>query len=457
MQADLFYESLNDKAIPLFLMSENQQEKEAGRLSAAERNCLAVHQFKGKLGDHCLIYNADGVVEKAYIGTGSGNQGPALAHAAQLLPVGSYQLQEQLTQEAAVAWGLAQYRFIAYKHYEVQPRLLVVNQEQLKNILPLTQSIYLVRDLVNTPTNDMGPKELADVVEQLAQTHQAEFKQWIGEELLTHNFPAIHAVGRASASAPRLLSLTWGNGKHPRITLVGKGVCFDSGGLDIKPASGMRLMKKDMGGAAHVIGLAQWIMDCNLPVRLQVLIPAVENSIGPNAFRPGDILTMRNGLTVEIENTDAEGRLILADALVKACEEQPELIINFATLTGAARVAVGPEIAAMFSNNDQLASELVDLSYKIGDPVWRLPLFTAYEDLLHSTIADVVNSSSSPYAGAIIAALFLQRFIAQSLSWVHFDVMAWNINSKPGKPEGGEAMGLRTVAEYLLRVYGKSS
>jgi leucyl aminopeptidase len=454
MLADLFYETHNDKAIPLFLISQRQWDEKLDSLTSAERNCFSIRQFKGQLGDYCLINNADGLVDKAYIGSGLDNQELALAHAALLLPVGSYQVQETLDQGAALAWALAQYRFVAYKKYEVQPRVLVLKEEDLKDILALTQSLFLVRDLVNTPTSDMGPKEMAQVVEQLAKTHRAQFKQWVGEELLRDNFPAIHAVGRASASAPRLLSLTWGDERHPRITLVGKGVCFDSGGLDIKPASGMRLMKKDMGGAAHVIGLAQWIMMRRLPVRLQVLIPAVENSIGPDAFRPGDVLTMRNGLTVEIDNTDAEGRLVLADALVKACEDQPELIIDFATLTGAARVAVGPEIAAMFSNNDQLASQVTDASYQVADPVWRMPLFAAYEDLLNSNIADLANSSASPYAGAIIAGLFLQRFVTQSVPWVHFDVMAWNMSSKPGKPEGGEAMGLRAMAEYLLRVYG---
>lgn len=454
MQADLFYETHGDRVIPLYLISQSQWEEGIEGLNAAERNCFAVRQFKGKLGDYCFISNADGVVDKAYIGSGSGLQESALAHAPLLLPPGSYQLQEKLSQAAAVHWGLAQYRFIAYKNYELQPRQLIVTNEELSDILAMTQSIFLVRDLINTPTCDMGPNELAEAVEQLAKTHKAEFKQWVGEELLKGNFPAIHAVGRASASVPRLLSLIWGNEKHPRVTLVGKGVCFDSGGLDIKPSSGMRLMKKDMGGAAHVIGLAHWIMLKSLPIRLQVLIPAVENAIGPDAFRPGDILTMRNGLTVEIENTDAEGRLVLADALVKACEDKPDLIIDFATLTGAARTAVGTDIAAMLSNNDQLAAELIDSSNKSSDPVWRLPLFPAYEDLLNSTIADLVNSSSSPYAGAIVAGLFLQRFITKSVPWVHFDVMAWNTSSKPGKPEGGEAIGIRAVADYLLRVYG---
>jgi leucyl aminopeptidase len=454
MQADLFYETHSERAIPLYLISQTQWDEGTEAFSPVERNGFALRQFKGKLGDYCLINNADGVIDRAYIGSGAGIQEQALAQAAIILPSGSYQLQEQLSQGAAVNWGLAQYRFVDYKKYDLQPRLLLVDEKDLNDVLALTQSIYLVRDLINKPTSDMGPAQLADVVENLAKAHKAQFKQWVGNDLLKDNFPAIHAVGRASASAPRLVSLTWGNENHPRVTLVGKGVCFDSGGLDIKPSSGMRLMKKDMGGAAHVIGLAQWIMLRQLPIRLEVLIPAVENSIGPDAFRPGDVLTMRNGLTVEIDNTDAEGRLVLADALVKACEEQPNLIIDFATLTGAARVAVGADMAAMFSNNDQLAAEITEAARNTMDPVWRLPLHAAYEDLLNSNIADLANSSASPYAGAIVAALFLQRFITGSVPWLHFDVMAWNTSSKPGKPEGGEAMGLRTVAEYLLRVYG---
>lgn len=454
MQADVFYKSRGDRVVPVYLISQTQWEDGIEELTPVERNCFFVRQFKGKLGDHCFILNADGVIEKAFIGSGAGNQETALANAALLLPPGSYQLQDELIHEAAVAWGLAQYRFDEYKKNEWQVRVLIVEENEITSILALTNSLFLVRNLINKPTCDMGPEALACVVEQLAKTHKAQFKQWIGEELIKDNFPAIHAVGRASASAPRLLSLSWGNEKHPRVTLIGKGVCFDSGGLDIKPSSGMRLMKKDMGGAAHVIGLAQWIMMRRLPIRLQVLVPAVENSIGPNAFRPGDILTMRNGLTVEIENTDAEGRLILADTLVKACEEKPDLIIDFATLTGAARIALGTEIAAMFSNHDQLAQRLIDASNKVSDPVWRLPLFSSYEELLNSNIADISNSSSSSYAGAITAGLFLQRFVTKSTPWVHFDIMAWNNASKPGKPEGGEAMALRTVAEYLLQIYG---
>jgi len=454
MQAHLFYATHSDSSIPLYLISEGQWEEGIERITASEQNCFTTHQFKGRLGDYCFINNANGQMVKAYIGTGEGNQELALAHAALLLPANSYEAQDILSHRSTVTWALAQYRFDDYKKITLNPRLLVINESDLKDILPLAQALFLVRDLINKPANDMGPAEMAAVVEGVAKAHGAQFKQWVGEELLKENFPAIHAVGRASVSAPRLLSLTWGDERHPRVTLVGKGVCFDTGGVDIKPASGMRLMKKDMGGAAHVIGLAQWIMSRRLPIRLHVLIPAVENSIGSNAFRPGDVLTMRNGMTVEVDNTDAEGRLVLADALTKACEETPELLINFATLTGAARIALGPDIAALFTNHDALAADLVSASVTVADPVWRMPLFAAYEDLLNSNIADISNSTPSPYAGAITAALFLQKFISKSVHWAHFDVMAWNVSNKPGRPEGGEAMGLRAVAEYLLRVYG---
>lgn len=453
MQADLFFETSNPKAIALHLITQNEWEMRANELTSAERNAFSLRQFKGALGDYCLMSNADGLIDKAYIGSGRDQQAQALAHAAVLLPQGTYELQGTLKPDAAVHWALAQYRFLAYKKYELKPRQLIVKKEELAGILNLAQSLFLVRDLINKPCNDLGPQQLAEVLEQLANTHQAQFKQWVGDELLRDNFPAIHAVGRASASSPRLLSLTWGEAHHPHIVLIGKGVCFDSGGLDIKPSSNMRLMKKDMGGAAHVIGLAQWVMRTRLAVRLEVLIPAVENAIGPDAFRPGDVLIMRNGLSVEVDNTDAEGRLVLADALAKACENKPQLLIDFATLTGAARVAVGTEIAAMCSNCDDLAAAISESARQTADPVWRLPLHSAYDDLLSSNIADIANGSASPYAGAIVAGLFLQRFITPSIPWVHFDVMAWNLSSKPGRPEGGEAMAVRAVADYLSRRY----
>lgn len=454
MQAELFYTIDSTHPVPLYLISQKQWEKHSSLLTPIERNYFIQTQFNGKIGEYCLLYNADGLLEKAYVGTGDGNQALAMAHAALLLPANSYQLQDICSQETALFWALAQYRFEKYKKVLVPPRLLVIEQQMFTNLIHLAQTHFLVRDLINQPASDMGPKEMADTVKQLAEEHHAEFEQWIGDELLHANFPAIYAVGHAAKSEPRLLSLTWGDETNPHVTLVGKGVCFDTGGLNLKSPYGMRIMKKDMGGAAHVIGLAQWIMRRNLPIRLHLLIPAVENAIGPNAFKPGDILIMRNGFTVEIDNTDAEGRLILADVLVKACEEEPDLLIDFATLSSAARVSVGTEMSAFFANDESLAAEIMDASHKAVDPVWRLPLFAPYEKFLRSTIADMTNCSDYPYGGAIIAALFLQRYISKKISWVHFDIMAWSEQSKPGKPEGGEAMGLRAVIEYLLRIYG---
>lgn len=454
LQADLFYTVQNTQAIPLNLVTGTQWEPVLETATAAERNYFSSRQFKGARGDSCFIYNADGLIDKVYIGSGLEQQELALAQAALLVPPGCYYLQESVSQQTALAWALAQYRFFDYKDYKLVPRILVVQEAELSGLRSLADAVFLVRDLINKPANDMNPQHLAEVVAQLAKTYEAHYEEWVGQELLQANFPAIHAVGRAADTAPRLVSLTWGKDTDPKVTLVGKGVCFDSGGLDIKPAAGMRFMKKDMAGAAYVIGLAQWIMQNKLPVRLQVFIPAVENAIGPNAFRPGDVLRMRNGLTVEIDNTDAEGRLILADALVKACEEKPDVLIDFATLTGAARTAVGTELPAFFCNNELLAAQLTASANHVSDPVWRLPLFAGYDDLLSSSIADLANSSATPYAGAIIAGLFLQRFISKTTPWLHFDMMGWNVTNKPGKPEGGEAMGLRAVAAYLLQVYG---
>mgnify|MGYP000423258502 CR=1 FL=1 len=455
MRAESYYQSHSENSVPLILITKDTFSQGLNGLSSFERNCLEAQQFQGGLGDIAVICDNHGKTNKIYIGAGEeGKDAYALAYVAQNLPVGAYSVAQTISQAAMVNWSLAQYRFDRYKKNESSPRLLVVSKQALPEVIAEANAVFLVRDLINTPANDLGPKELAEVVEKLAKEHGAEFRQWVGEELLQDNFPAIHAVGRAAAASPRLLSLTWGNDHHPRVTLVGKGVCFDSGGLDLKPSSNMRLMKKDMGGAAQVIGLAQWLMVHRVPIRLQVLIPAVENAVGSASYRPGDVLTMRNGLQVEIHNTDAEGRLVLADAIVKACEDSPELIIDFATLTGAARVAVGTEIAAMFANDDLLADALTTSADTVRDPVWRLPLFEGYAGLFDSAIADFMNASASGYGGAITAALFLQRFVTPKLPWVHFDIMAWNVCSKPGKPEGGEAMGMRAVGHYLQQKYG---
>ncbi|MCW8834708.1 MAG: leucyl aminopeptidase family protein [Colwellia sp.] len=370
------------------------------------------------------------------------------------LPSGQYVLDSAPEHQQAIcfAWLLGAYKFSAYKTSQTDkslPSLSVSEQTLVDNALKYAQATALVRDLVNTPASDMMPVNLADTAKYLADTYHGKVKQIIGDELLIENYPTIHAVGRASVNQPRLIDLSWGDKEHPQVTLVGKGVCFDSGGLDLKPAAGMRNMKKDMGGSAHVLGLAQLIMSHQLPINLRVLIPAVENAVSSNALRPGDVITTRKGLTVEIDNTDAEGRLVLGDALCEASQDKPELIIDFATLTGAMRVALGTELPGFFSTSDDVAQGIIDAGSKITDPVWRMPLYTPYNDLFKSTIADMTNCSTGPFGGAITAALYLQKFVDQDIDWVHFDVMAFNVRALSGRPLGGEAFGIRAVFDYL--------
>ena len=309
--------------------------------------------------------------------------------------------------------------------------------------------LYLARDLINTPAQDMMPAALGDAITELGERHDAVVTQIVGDALLERNYPAIHAVGRASANPPRLIELRWGKREQPGLALVGKGVCFDSGGLDLKNASGMRLMKKDMGGAAYATALAGMVMRAGLPVHLRLLVPAVENAVSANAYRPGDVLQTRQGTTIEVDNTDAEGRIILCDALADAVSEAPALMLDFATLTGAARVALGTEVPAMFCNDEALAQGLLGASQHELDPVWRLPLHQPYRELIQSKVADVANAGSTPFGGAITAALFLETFVPATTPWAHFDTMAWNLRAKPGRAEGGEAMGLRGVFRYL--------
>jgi leucyl aminopeptidase len=371
------------------------------------------------------------------------------------LPEGVYQFADTANYEQyAIAWGLGAYQFTRYKKAGKTPAKLIltkkVNRAHINNIV---ESIYLVRDLINTPTDDMGPSELAQAAVELSKTFNTSVTQIIGDDLLAQNYGAIHTVGRASDDAPRLLDMRWGDPGHPRVTLIGKGVCFDTGGLDLKPSSGMLLMKKDMAGAAHALGLARMIMTHQLPVNLRVLIPAVENSVSGNSYRPGDIIKTRKGLTVEVGNTDAEGRLVLADALAEAATEKPDVIFDFSTLTGAARIALGTDIAALFSNNDALAASIIQQGEQQLDPIWRLPLFAAYREALNSPIADINNSSSDGYAGAITAGLFLKEFVPNDIPWIHFDMMAWNLRSRPGHPVGGEAMAIRAVFAYLIEKY----
>ncbi|MGB5590901.1 MAG: leucyl aminopeptidase family protein [Gammaproteobacteria bacterium] len=390
---------------------------------------------------------------------GLGSQKPDLRGIAAIvasIPPGDYQFAEAdtATELLAVGWAIGQYRFARYRTEDPGVRRLVwpagVDQHRVLNAVAADA---LVRDLVNTPASDMGPAELEAAALDLAGQFGADWRVVNGSALLEQGLPAIHAVGRASVREPRLIDLRWGDTKHPRLTLVGKGVCFDSGGLNIKPAAGMRYMKKDMGGAAHVLGLARMIMAADLQVHLRVLIPAVENSIAGNAYRPGDVIKTRKGLTVEIGNTDAEGRMVLCDALTLADEESPDLIIDLATLTGAARVALGPELPAMFCTEDSLADQLSQHAASSEDPLWHMPLWKPYDSDLSGAVADVNHIAGNPFAGAIYGALFLRRFVGEETRWVHLDVYAWNGKSRPGRPEGGEAQSVRALFGLLEARY----
>lgn len=376
----------------------------------------------------------------------------AAGELASKLPKGCYQIQgdESLVSQLALGFVLGGYEFSEYKQKATaKAQLGIADKTLYEQVKQQTDAINLARDLVNTPAADMMPQHLSQVMSDLADTFDGEFTQWVGDELLEQNYPTIHMVGRASENKPRLLDLKWGAIDAPLITLVGKGVCFDSGGLDLKPSSGMRNMKKDMGGAAHVIALAQLIMAANLPIRLRVLVPAVENAVSRNAFRPGDVIKTRKGIMVEIDNTDAEGRLVLCDALSEAQNDDPELIIDFATLTGACRVALGTELPGFFSTERDVANAIMDSGMQVNDPVWQLPLFEQYTPFLKSDVADMTNCSSTPFGGAITAALYLKEFVEPNTPWVHFDVMAWNLRALPGRPAGGEALGIRAVFTYL--------
>jgi leucyl aminopeptidase len=357
---------------------------------------------------------------------------------------------------AALAFALGLYRFSRYRATEEKdkaPRLELPQSADGADLSRIVEAVFLARDLINTPANDLGPAEIEEAAAGLAKRFGAAMRSIVGEDLLKENFPLVHAVGKASVRAPRLIDLRWGDAKHPKLALVGKGVVFDTGGLDIKPSSAMLLMKKDMGGAACALGLASMIMGAKLPVHLRLVIPAVENAVSGSAFRPGDVFKSRKGASVEIGNTDAEGRLILADALALADEEEPDLIVDFSTLTGAARVALGPELPAAFTDDEKLAAELSGFAAREADPFWRLPLWRPYQSMLDSKIADTNNVSSSAFAGAITAALFLSRFVERAKSWLHFDLFAWNPASKPGRPEGGEAQTIRALYALLQERY----
>ncbi len=423
---------------------------------ARARAAVEAARFKGK-ADSLVILPGDGAGEWSAAVGAEAEPGPwDLAGAASKLPAGTYRLAEGAPGVAALGWLLAQHRFDRYRaEPETEgPRVLLTGDAAgIDAAVRMAAASALVRDLVDTPASDMGPAELADAAQAEAKRFGAEVKVTRGEALLDAGYPAVHAVGRAASRAPCLIDLSWGEATHPKLTLVGKGVCFDSGGLDIKPASGMLNMKKDMGGAAHALALATLVMGARLPVRLRLLIPAVENAISGDAFRPGDVLASRKGLTIEIGNTDAEGRLVLCDALTAAQEDKPDLILDFATLTGAARVALGPELPALFANDDALADGLLAAGRETHDPLWRLPLWPGYKDMLKSGIADINNAAEGGFAGAITAALFLQRFVADAQAWAHIDLFAWNPAAKPGRPKGGAAMTLAAAWRYLETRY----
>ena len=410
--------------------------------------------FLGRAGQVCWLPDAAGQPARVVVGHKGNQDLGTLGDLPFKLPEGIYALTAPVSELALIGWGLGAYRFDRYRSRDRAPaQLLVQDDTQLRHVQAVVSSCNLGRDLINTGADDLRPSHLAVAVQTVGAEHGARVEVTTGQALLDRGFRTIHAVGRAADDPPCLIDLRWGNPGAPRLTLVGKGVCFDSGGLDLKPASGMRWMKKDMGGAAIALSLARLIMLERLPVQLRLLIPAVENAIAGNAYRPGDVIRSYGGITIEVDNTDAEGRLILCDAMSLACEETPDLLIDFATLTGAARSAVGAEISAMFATSDQTAAALHDAGVRQDDPVWRLPLHAPYADMLKSNVADVVNSPSSPYGGAITAALFLQKFVGTT-EWVHFDTMAFNNRSRAGRPEGGETMSLRATFDFLRSRYG---
>ena len=446
-----------EKAVPILATDSKRLPRLLESLTPAERRWLQSQAFEGAPHTFCALPDAKGNLARVVVGVRDADDPWALAALPMKLPRGRYELARGPVpipaDKAAFAWDLGSYQFTRYKKGKRKAAdLQVTASAAVREALEMAQAVRLVRDLVNTPAEDMGPGHLSDAVREQAELFGAEFDEWVGEELLAQNFPAIHAVGRAASREPRLLELNWGSDKNPRIAIVGKGVCFDTGGLDIKGAEGMRLMKKDMGGAAHAIALARLVMQRELPVRLQLLVPAVENNIAGNAFRPGDILRTRKGLTVEIGNTDAEGRLILCDALAYAVESKPRAIIDFATLTGAARVALGPELPVLFANDEMVAAKLLAASDAVEDPMWRLPLWRNYRRFFDTEVADINNSGRGGFAGSIVGALFLDYFVPESIPWAHFDVYAWNDASRPGRPVGGEAQGLRAVLAALAHV-----
>ena len=447
----------NEDATRIELVSKTNFDSWLAQQSEQVRNHVTRAEFNASANRYIEISDSSGLIDRVIAGIGNEPNHKSIGALPNALPHGAYEISNPPKSgiyELALGWGLGSYRFLNYKpDEEHKPRVLHVDSEH-RSVLDEVETIALVRDLINTPASDMLPHHLEAAVRRVANRHDAELDVVLDKALLKKGFRTIYTVGQASVSEPRLLDLTWGSPDAPKLTILGKGVCFDSGGLDLKTATGMRSMKKDMGGAATALGLADLVMRRQLPVRLRLLIPAVENAVSGNAYRPGDVIRTYKGLTVEIGNTDAEGRLILCDALALASEEEPELMVDFATLTGAARSAVGTEISAMFSNNDDVAVGIEDAANQLDDPVCRLPLYKGYRPGLRSPVADLCNIANFSEGGAITAALFLEAFVGKS-SWVHYDINAFNSKSRPAHPLGGEAMGMRATYRYLEQLFNQ--
>lgn len=455
---DFFVSRAHKRTLPITRVTVEDLDQVLEAQPPGVRRWVAHAGFQGRPGQVLQLPDGEGAPGGVLLGVSERASVWDYSVLPGKLSFGRYMFDESLPAEdagyAALGWGLAQYRFERYRAFEEKrPELVWPGEADVPDVTRQLEAVFLARDLINTPAEDMGPEALGEEAKRLAKRHGARVTILAGEKLLEKGYPTIYAVGRASDEAPRLIDLRWGRPDDPKITLVGKGVCFDSGGLNIKPANGMLLMKKDMGGAAIVLGLAHAIMSRGLRIRLRVLVPAVENAISGNAFRPLDVIRTRKGLTVEVGNTDAEGRLILCDALAEASTEKPELILDFATLTGSARIALGTELPALFSTSDGLANDLIETGLGVHDPFWRMPLHQAYRKQLESRVADLSNIGGS-YGGAILAALFLQHFVDAEIPWGHVDVMAWNLEAKPGRPVGGEPMGLRAAYATLVERYG---
>ncbi|MCA8867277.1 MAG: leucyl aminopeptidase family protein [Rhodobacteraceae bacterium] len=452
----------HDRSIPITILDEEQLPGWLAQAGASVQAWVTASGFKAKLGSCLLLPDHSGLPQAVLFGWGNNkcrNRGRFhFAKAAEKLVAGTYHIKSGLQpdelDQAALGWLLAAYRFDRYKSTTPATALLQApDGVDVQRLEAIARAEFLCRDLINTPANDMGPAALETAFRALAKPFRARISVTSGEALLKGNFPLIHAVGRASDQQPRLLDLNWGRTGDPKVTLVGKGVCFDTGGLNLKPGTSMALMKKDMGGAATVMGLAHLIMELKLPVRLRVLVPAVENSVSAGAMRPGDVLTSRKGLSVEINNTDAEGRLVLADALALADEEKPDLLISMATLTGAARVALGPDLAPYYTDDATLAEELDRASRKVGDPIWRMPFWDPYEKLIEPDIADLDNAPSGGMAGSITAALFLRRFVENAGTFAHFDIYGWCPTTAPARPKGGAFLAARAIFETLSQKF----